>query len=248
MEHMKSFMDKNLVDIVTLMMWIGLCIFVLLIFYAIFIKLRDRKLLYSVTKPNRGTSSERDLVLKLLKLEVPAQAIFHDLYLRKADGKYSQIDLVVAAKTGIIVFEVKDYSGWIFGNAKNREWTQVLAYGEVKHRFYNPVMQNNSHIIALRKQLKQFNNIPFYSVIVFYGDCVLKEVSFVPDGTYLVYSESINEVMDLLLYKNTLASYSDKFEVVRVLREAVQNGENRKIQNQHIENIQDMLGKQRIYD
>jgi len=248
MEHMKSFLDKNLVDIVTLMMWIGLCIFVLLIFYAIFIKLRDRKLLYSVTKPNRGTSSERDLVLKLLKLEVPAQAIFHDLYVKKSDGKYSQIDLVVAAKTGIIVFEVKDYSGWIFGNAKNREWTQVLAYGEVKHRFYNPVMQNNSHIIALRKQLKQFNNIPFYSVIVFYGDCVLKEVSFVPDGTYLVYSGSINEVMDLLLYKNTLASYSDKFEVVRVLREAVQNGENRKIQNQHIENIQDMLGKQRIYD
>lgn len=248
MEQMKSFLDKNLVDIVTLMMWIGLCIFVLLIFYAIFIKLRDRKLLYSVTKPNRGTSSERDLVLKLLKLEVPAQAIFHDLYVKKSDGKYSQIDLVVAAKTGIIVFEVKDYSGWIFGNAKNREWTQVLAYGEVKHRFYNPVMQNNSHIIALRKQLKQFNNIPFYSVIVFYGDCVLKEVSFVPDGTYLVYSESTNEVMDFLLHKNTLASYSDKFEVVRVLREAVQNGENRKIQNQHIENIQDMLGKQRIYD
>jgi len=245
---MKSFLDKNLVDIVTLMMWIGLCIFVLLIFYAIFIRLRNRKLLFSVTKPNRGTSSERDLVLKLLKLEVPAQAIFHDLYVKKSDGKYSQIDLVVAAKTGIIVFEVKDYSGWIFGNAKNREWTQVLAYGEVKHRFYNPVMQNNSHIIALRKQLKQFNNIPFYSVIVFYGDCVLKEVSFVPDGTYLVYSESTNEVMDFLLHKNTLASYSDKFEVVRVLREAVQNGENRKIQNQHIENIQDMLGKQRIYD
>jgi hypothetical protein len=248
MELVKSFLDKNLIDIVTLMIWIGLGIFVLLIFYAIFIKLRNRKLLYSVTKSNRGTRAERDLVLKLLKRKIPPQAIFHDLYVQKSDGKFSQIDLIVAAKIGIIVFEVKDYSGWIFGNGKNREWTQVLAYGKEKYHFYNPIMQNNNHIASLRKQLKQFESIPFYSVIVFYGDSVLREISFVPDGTFLVKQDRITEVLDIILDRNELAHFSDKFEIFKVLRKAVQDGENKEIQTHHIDSINAMLGKHRIFN
>jgi hypothetical protein len=248
MEEVKLFLEKNLTDIVTIMIWIGIAIFILLIFTTIFIKVRNKKLLNSVTKANRGTASERDLVFKLLKHGIPAQSIFHDLYVRKSDGKFSQIDLVVAGLTGLIVFEVKDYSGWIFGSGKNREWTKVLAYGQEKHRFYNPIMQNNNHIITLRKQLKQFENIPFYSVIVFYGDCVLKDISFVPEGTFLVKSARVLEVLNIILKKNVLASYTDKFEVVRVLKDAVMNGEKIGTQNQHIENINEMLGKHRIFD
>ena len=245
MEELKLFLEKHLVDYVTIMIWIGLGIFLLVIFTALFIKLHDKKLLNSVTKSNRGTRTERDLVLKLLKHGIPAQSIFHDLYVEKPDGKFSQIDLVVAAKTGIIVFEVKDYSGWIYGNGKSREWTQVLAYGHEKYRFHNPIMQNNNHIAALRKQLKQFENIPFYSVVVFYGDCELKDISFVPDGTFLVRSTRVIEVMNIILRNNELAPYTDKFEVVRILKNAVRNGENREIQTKHIESINVMLGKNR---
>ena len=116
-------------------------------FFLIFTRIRDRKLLKTATKPNRGTWSERDLVLKLLKYGIPAEAIFHDLYLPKYNATFSQIDLVVVTEVGIIVFEVKDYSGWIFGNGRYSQWTQVLAYGKEKYRFYNPIMQNNKHII-----------------------------------------------------------------------------------------------------
>jgi hypothetical protein len=56
---------------------------------------------------------------------------------------------------------IKDYSGWIFGKGNQTKWTQVLAYGREKYCFYNPIMQNNGHISALRKQLKQFEQIPF---------------------------------------------------------------------------------------
>ena len=72
--------------------WIPLIIFLCLVFYAIFRKIRDKKLLETVTKSNRGTRTERDLVLKLLKYGIPAQAIFHDLYLKKTNGEFSQID------------------------------------------------------------------------------------------------------------------------------------------------------------
>lgn len=80
------------------------------------------------------------MILSLLKEGINPKAIFHDLYIQKTNGEYTQIDVAVATKAGIIVFEVKDYSGWIFGNGHQRYWTQILAYGEEKHRFYNPVM------------------------------------------------------------------------------------------------------------
>ena len=141
--------------------------FILFIFLKIRRKLIDRKLINSVTSFDRGTNSERSLILGLLKSGVPADCIFHDLYVRKPNGKYSQIDLVIVTNVGIIVVEIKDYSGWIFGTSNQTNWTQVLAYGKRKYRFYNPIKQNVNHIDALKQKLKQPNNIPFFSLIVF---------------------------------------------------------------------------------
>ncbi|MDR1006402.1 MAG: NERD domain-containing protein [Bacteroidales bacterium] len=207
----------------------------------------DRKLLETVTNLDRGTNAERDMVLKFLKHGIASQTIFHDLYLKKYNGNFSQIDLVVATKVGIIVFEIKDYSGWIFGNGYHSQWTQILAYGKQKYRFYNPIMQNNKHITELKKQLKQ-TNVPFFSVIVFYGDCVLKDISFVPDRTYIVKQTRVFDVIDFIMKNNIPAHYTNKIEVINILKEAVKNGESKDIRIQHIENINDMLGKDRIFD
>jgi len=229
-------------------MEIVLVIFLLITFFIIYIKILDKKLLHTVTKSNRGTKTERNLVLELLKSKVPAQTIFHDLYLKKHDGTYSQIDLVVATKVGLIVFEVKNYSGWIFGKGYQPQWTQVLAYGKRKYRFYNPILQNNKHIEELKKQSKQFENLPFFSIVVFYGDCQFKDVSFVPEGTYLTKSRHIQKVVAKILKENAPANYSNKSEVVSILKDAVKTGESRETQIQHVENIQDMIGKHRIFE
>ena len=228
--------------------WIPLLIFLVICFLTIFRKIRDKKLLETVTKLDSGTRTERELVLKLLKHGIPARTIFHDLYVKKNGSGYSQIDLVVATKVGIIVFEVKDYSGWIFGNGQQREWTQVLAYGKEYYHFYNPIMQNNKHIVELTKKLKQFENIPFYSIIVFFGNCVLNDIHFIPRKTYIVKSESVLEVVDIILINNDSAPFTNKSEVVKILDEAVQNGRNKAIQTQHIENIEQMLDKDKIYN
>lgn len=37
-----------------------------------------------------------------------------------------EIDLIMISETGIYVFESKNYSGWIFGDEKQRYWTQIL--------------------------------------------------------------------------------------------------------------------------
>jgi len=247
-ENIKQFLEKYIVPNFPLIIWFCLGFFFILVVIAILNKIRDKKLLETVTNSKRGTKSERDLILKLLKYGIPAHTIFHDLYLKRAHGDFSQIDLVVVARVGIIVFEVKDFSGWIFGNGQHTQWTKVLAYGKVKYRFYNPIMQNNKHIGDLKKQLKQFGNVPFYSVVVFYGDCELKDISFVPDGTFLVKSSRVLEVLNIIMRKNEVAKYTDDFEVLGVLKNAVQNGKHKETQIQHVENIKDMLGKHRIFN
>ncbi len=231
-----------------IILWIIICIVLLVGFISLFRKIRDVRLLKTVTSLSRGTKTERDLVLKLLKHGIPAQTIFHDLFIETNNGEFSQIDVVVATTEGIIVFEVKDYSGWIFGNGNYSHWTKVLAYGKRKYRFYNPIKQNINHIKNLRKQLKQFENIPFYSIIAFYGDCELKEINYVPKGTLLVKPSRIFEVLKFIRKNNKAAPYTDKKEIVRILNQAVKNGENISNQEMHIENINDMLGKDRIYD
>ncbi len=81
------------------------------------------------------------------------------------EGKSSQIDHVLITRTGIFVIETKNYSGRIYGIGDQREWTQVLQYGNVKNKLYNPIMQNKSHIYALSKVIGR--NDCFVSIIVF---------------------------------------------------------------------------------
>ena len=97
--------------------------------YLVYIKREECKLIEQVTPITRGERSERKVILELLKAGVNPKAIFHDLYIQKPNGEYTQVDVVVATAAGIIVFEVKDYSGWIFGNEHQKYWTQLLAFG-----------------------------------------------------------------------------------------------------------------------
>ena len=198
-----------------------------------------------ITSADRGTRSERDLISSLLDYGIPPRAIFHDLYVKNGKYGFAQIDIVVATKVGLIVFEVKEYSGWIFGKGRQHQWTQVLNYGNEKNRFYNPVLQNESHIKVLQKQSKQFENLPFYSVIVFDGKCELRDISFIPDGTFVIKPHRLKDVLDII-FDSADAEYTDKHEVMRILKAAVDNGANEDMQTKHVKNIKDMLGKDRV--
>jgi hypothetical protein len=229
-------------------LWLLISTLAVVLFVSIFNIINNWRLIRSVTSRSRGTKSERALVLKLLKLGLPAQDIFHDLFLRKVDGKFSQIDVVAITKVGIIVFEVKDYSGWIFGSGYNNQWTKVLAYGKQKYRFYNPIKQNSSHIDSLRKKLKYHDEVRFFSVVVFYGNCVLKDINYVPEGTFITKSYRIKSVLNHILKSNHSVNYKDKESIITILNQAKINGDNRANLTRHNENIKDLLGKHRIFD
>jgi restriction system protein len=85
--------------------------------------------------------------------------------------KTSQIDHILVTETGIFVIETKHYTGWIFGDERGDQWTQVIY--RKKSRFQNPVRQNYGHV----KALQALFDLPvgaFESLVVFTGDAEFK--------------------------------------------------------------------------
>ena len=216
-------------------MWILISLFVSLVLYSIYQTIRDIQLLRTVTQLNRGTKSERNLILQLLKEGFSSNDIFHDLYIKKRDGTYSQVDIVVLTEVGVVVVEVKDFSGWIFGFGNNVNWVQFL--GKMKYSFYNPIFQNDGHIRSLKNQLVEYGNIPFYSLIIFCGKCEIKKVSDVPNDTMIIKSRSSIKTINTILHNNDSTSYYNLYEIREVLNNGVCNGRNKEIKSQHIQDL-----------
>lgn len=99
-------------------------------------------------------------------------------YLPRENGETTEIDVMMISGSGIYVFESKNYSGWIFGDANGKTWTQTLPQGRKvrKEHFLNPVKQNQLHIKCLKKYLRD-ETVPVYSVVVFSERCTLKKVN-----------------------------------------------------------------------
>ncbi len=105
-----------------------------------------------------------------LKLDSSTYKIFNNLVIPDKKGQ-TQIDHVVVSKYGIFVIEVKNYSGWIFGNETDEYWTQVIF--RKKNKFQNPLRQNYRHIMALSEYLYLDRSF-FHSIIFFPGDAEFK--------------------------------------------------------------------------
>jgi predicted RNA-binding Zn-ribbon protein involved in translation (DUF1610 family) len=86
------------------------------------------------------------------------------------DGS-TQIDHIIVSVFGVFVVETKNMKGWIFGNPRQRLWTQRVY----KHssKFQNPLHQNYKHVKTL-ESLLGLNERQVHSVIVFVGDSTFK--------------------------------------------------------------------------
>ena len=198
---------------------------------------KKREIISTVTPLSRGERSEQDLIYRLIKAGIPASTIFHDLYIPTKRG-YTQIDIVVPTNVGIFVFEVKDYSGWIFGNGTSDKWTQVLAYGQEKHQFYNPIKQNAKHIEALCNTSAQLQNVPIYSIVVFYGSCEIRALTDVPTDCWVCYDNDVVRIVKNIIARSIPAPYTDKWEVMRILKDGVESGNDEAIKSVHLQNAQ----------
>ena len=96
----------------------------------------------------KGRAGERRVSRILHTLPSLEYWVFDDVRLNEAYGKKAQIDHVVVSLYGIFCIETKKYSGTVYGNVADQNWT--VDYGYEKVQMYNPIKQNEGHVEAIR--------------------------------------------------------------------------------------------------
>lgn len=118
---------------------------------------------------NRGISNVEDvgkygeyLVNKTIGESKINSYVFYNYKIEERNSSH-QIDEIVVNKRGVFVIETKNMGGTIYGYRDQREWKQYKKQ-EVKS-FFNPILQNKTHIYALKKILPR--NVDIKSLVVF---------------------------------------------------------------------------------
>lgn len=129
---------------------------------------------------NKGLYGEYKTYCNLRSFEKQGAQFLFNCYIPRENGRTTEIDVVMIWNSGLYIFESKNYSGWIFGNERNKFWTQCLPRGKGrsanKQRFLNPIIQNKLHIRCL-KELLDSTCPEIHSIIVFSDRCTFRDVT-----------------------------------------------------------------------
>jgi hypothetical protein len=175
-----------------------------------------------------GYLGELGIRRKLNRLDPQTYTILYDVLIPTAkEGKTSQIDHVVISPYGIFVIETKNYQGWIFGQEKSQYWTQTIY--KRKERFFNPILQNNGHIKALKELLSEYTDVPYHNIVVFGGRAKLK---------VNVTSEVINAAQLLSTIQNHNEANLNFGQIQSIHQSIVSNSlQGKKVRKKHVETI-----------
>ena len=202
---------------------------------------------YFSVKHNAGRYGEYLTYKYLKQFETNGAKFLFNIYIPKVNGETTEIDVLMICKKGLFVFESKNYSGWIFGSESQKNWYQTLPTGRGrshKEHFYNPIMQNHSHI----KHLKAFlgEQVPMWSIIVFSDRCTLKSVQISSNDISVINRYNVAPVVSVICNKipNDLLTDNDITEIYNKLYPYTQVDEFAKMQ--HVANIHNKLNHQPI--
>lgn len=185
--------------------------------------------------------TEREL--KLVQLFGRKGKVLRNIYLPKDNGETSEVDVVFITPKGIFVFESKNYSGWIFGDEKSQKWTVMLP-NKQKNQFYNPVLQNKTHVKWMRNYVG--DDIPLFSIIVFSERCELKKVTVESsnvkvikrDRTYAAVREIWDESPDVVSEEKIIELYDNLSKLTNV-DEAVKAAHRDSINQKYKKEVED---------
>ena len=106
-----------------------------------------------------------ETVSQKLKEEFPGSVVLNNIFLKTPQGS-TQIDHILLCKWGVFVIETKSHNGTI--RMEKKEWVQI--YGDKVVRFHSPLLQNESHIKAVKAILSKhraLRNLPVRGLVVF---------------------------------------------------------------------------------
>lgn len=161
--------------------------------------------------------------------------IMTNIYLPKEDGTTTEADLIMIAETGIYVFESKNYSGWIFGDEKNKNWTQSFP-NKKKYKFLNPIWQNKGHISALKLATEIENDEMYKSYIVFSKRCELKKIKIESSNVKVMKRTNLSRIIKKDIERsNKIMTQKEVYKLSRKLEKYTHATET--VKKEHIENI-----------
>ena len=180
----------------------------------------------------KGASGER-IFYKLLidKIGIPENQILRNVYIPTKPGKTSEIDLLVISKKAIFVFEVKNYGGNIYGDRDREKWIQYV--GRQKHFFYNPFLQNETHVKHLKEFLSGYQNIPIIPMTTTISRGNWKVKNLKPNDYFLGYNSHFVDI-----YKNLPIANLSKQDFDTILKKLTPlSRPSQKIRDKHISQI-----------
>ena len=128
-----------------------------------------KKVFFTPTAREKGAKGERMVKAKLnpLIFGKVEHRLLNDIIFVDENGKSHQVDHIEIRQNGIFCIETKNYSGWIFGDATSKQWTQSMPNGS-KKQFLNPLVQNRSHVNLVSLILGR--RYPVHSIVVMVQD------------------------------------------------------------------------------
>jgi len=186
----------------------------------------------------KGLIGEKFVSKKLFKLDPIHYKILNDLLLPSSGNlSATQLDHVIISNYGIFCIETKSYKGWIFGNANDKYWTQVIY--KHKEKFYNPLRQNYVHTKAVEDLIKsKYPKARILSFVVFPIAGKLKI-----SGT-----DSVGCARDIVRkienYKTQIFTDVERDEIFDILANAnIQNKDLRKLHNKSVRDLKNAKAK-----
>lgn len=136
-----------------------------MLIYIILIIVISTVLAYLSSPSFKGKMGER-MVIKHAQTLGDQYVLLNDCTIPDQDDGTTQIDHILISPYGVFVIETKNYTGWIFGGARQKFWTQKIY--KKSYKFKNPIHQNYKHMKVLENILFDVVDAKYlHSLIVF---------------------------------------------------------------------------------
>jgi hypothetical protein len=170
---------------------------------------KDTLISYNVIKNNTGLQFEVEVFNQLKQKFSNCLLLTNLLIARKGSiNEYSEIDMIFFHQTGLYVLELKNYSGFVYGELNKEKWTVGYKKDERRsyYEFLNPISQNKKHIEDLEKMTK----FEYINHVIFSDNTEI--------DSYIDNVSNLNNFIDMISKKETIYNLDELKEAYEEIK------------------------------
>lgn len=151
------------------------------------------------------SKNHENKINNIVAYHIEKKWIFQNIFLKKSDGKFTEIDVLAVHNTGVYVIECKYMAGKIIGDEDDKSWFQLKS-NNTCNEFLNPIIQNNIHINACKQILNKYK-LPYYSIIVFGNNCTIPNItSYKAKNVFITHRKDCSALINQLTSRQPIYS------------------------------------------